>query len=68
LWDNFLQVEKVSVFDNFIELGGHSIVAIRILVRLESDINIKVPLGEIFEHATVAQMATYLQKKGWRAK
>ncbi len=63
LWANFLQLEKVSVLDNFIALGGHSIVAIRILARIERDLNIKIPLTQVFEHATVAEMASYLEQK-----
>jgi acyl carrier protein len=63
LWVKFLQLEKVSVLDNFISLGGHSIVAIRILARLESDLNLRIPVSIVFENPTVEELAGYIEKR-----
>lgn len=62
LWAQFLQIEKVSVFDNFVSLGGHSLVAIRILARLEKDLGIRLPLAEVFEKPSVAAMASHIEQ------
>ena len=35
LWKEALGVERVSVHDNFFDLGGHSLLSIRVLSRLE---------------------------------
>ena len=51
------------MLDNFISLGGHSIVAIRILARLETDLSLKIPVAQVFENPTVAQLAVYLELK-----
>ncbi|WP_425274976.1 amino acid adenylation domain-containing protein [Pseudomonas corrugata] len=62
LWADVLKLEQVGRHDNFFELGGHSLLAIR-LVGLLAQANLTVSLAELFQHESVASMASMLQTR-----
>jgi acyl transferase domain-containing protein len=50
LWKDALGVERVSVHDNFFDLGGHSLLSIRVLSRLEKATGLRFdPRDMIFQ-------------------
>ncbi|WP_207291177.1 non-ribosomal peptide synthetase, partial [Pseudomonas sp. FW300-N2C3] len=59
LWADVLKLEQIGRHDNFFELGGHSLLAIR-LVGLLAQANLTVSLAELFQHESVASMASML--------
>jgi len=51
LWKEALGVERVSVHDNFFDLGGHSLLSIRVLSRLEQATGLRFdPRDMIFQN------------------
>jgi amino acid adenylation domain-containing protein len=60
IWQDVLQVEKVGLHDNFFDLGGHSLLVIRIHDRLRDIINQDFSVVEIFKYPTVSSFAHYL--------
>ena len=56
LWQELLGVSVVGVKDNFFELGGHSLLAVRMCVRIEQDQGVAVPIGVLFEAATIRSL------------
>lgn len=52
-----LGVREVGAEDDFFALGGHSLVAIRLVLRLRRDFGIKLTVGELFSARTVAALA-----------
>jgi len=52
-----LDVDKVGIRDDFFRLGGNSIIAIRLVSKLNSDI----ALSSIFKYRTVQELAHYLK-------
>jgi aryl carrier-like protein len=43
--------------DNFFDLGGHSLLAVQLAARLSSELGADVPLQQIFDHPTIAELA-----------
>ncbi|WP_017603257.1 non-ribosomal peptide synthetase [Nocardiopsis alkaliphila] len=57
LYTDLIGVERVGADDGFLELGGDSLLAVRLRVALESEFGITVPLREIMERSTVSGLA-----------
>jgi amino acid adenylation domain-containing protein len=60
IWKEVLELETVSVHDNFFDIGGHSLLSIQIIARLEKKIGIRINPRE-FTYQTLGQMATSLE-------
>lgn len=60
IWQDLLGIAMVGRNDNFFDLGGESVMAPRIVSRLEEVFAKKVPVTEIFRHPTVRLLAKYL--------
>ena len=52
-----LGIERVGAHDQFLELGGHSLMAMRVAARLSEATGARVPVRLIFEHPSVAELA-----------
>ncbi|MBV9773485.1 MAG: amino acid adenylation domain-containing protein, partial [Gemmatimonadetes bacterium] len=63
IWEEVLGVERVGVNDNFFDLGGHSLLMVRIHSRLRERFGDRVPLIELFEHRTLGALAARLDRR-----
>lgn len=62
IWTKYLGVEQIGVQDNFFDLGGHSLMAIRILSEIESTFGMEVPLATLFQATTVQTLAEIISR------
>ncbi|HEX7173777.1 MAG TPA: amino acid adenylation domain-containing protein, partial [Pyrinomonadaceae bacterium] len=60
IWKDVLGVAKVSLRDNFFDLGGHSLLLAQVHRRLREVVAKDISLIEMFRHPTVAALAGYL--------
>lgn len=63
LWGEVLSVQQVSIRDNFFALGGHSLAAMRLVVRIEQTFNLQLPMRDLFEHPTLEGFAQLIAEK-----
>jgi acyl carrier protein len=68
LWKELLNVKKIGIKDNFFELGGHSLLAMNMVLRIQTCFAIEIPLGEIFDNPSIAQIAKYIQTREEKLK
>jgi amino acid adenylation domain-containing protein len=57
IWAEVLDVDEVGIDDNFLELGCHSLLATRILNRVNKTFRVELSIRALLETPTVAQMA-----------
>ncbi|MCP4157976.1 MAG: amino acid adenylation domain-containing protein, partial [bacterium] len=61
IWQVVLALEQIGVTDNFFEIGGYSLKAIRMLAKIQESLpGITVRMNDIFMYQTVRQLATYI--------
>ncbi|MET1072629.1 MAG: non-ribosomal peptide synthetase, partial [Umezawaea sp.] len=60
IWAELLGHGEVGVHDNFFTLGGHSLLASRMVSRVTSRTGAPLDLRLVFDHPTVAELATHL--------
>jgi len=65
IWQDVLGVERVGLRDNFFELGGDSILAMQVIARIRSSLQINVPLARLFEVETLAQFERVVESDGY---
>ncbi|MCX4992713.1 MULTISPECIES: non-ribosomal peptide synthetase [unclassified Streptomyces] len=63
VWGQVLGLDKVGVEDNFFDLGGHSILAVRLISRLQAEYDLDLPVRVAFERPTVAQLAVEIEDR-----
>jgi tyrocidine synthetase-3 len=62
IWREVLGIEKVGINDSFFELGGHSLNATNVIARIHKELNVELPLREIFNAPTVKELAKRIAK------
>ncbi len=57
MWQDLLGVDDVGDDDDFFDLGGHSLIAIRLLSRVGRDLGVRLQLSDLFDASTVSKMS-----------
>ncbi|WP_395682720.1 amino acid adenylation domain-containing protein [Inquilinus sp.] len=60
IWREILGLAVVGTHDGFFELGGTSLMAMRVQARLRETLGIDIPVVALFAHPTVASLAGHL--------
>jgi thioesterase domain-containing protein len=64
LWAELLQVSRVSPDAEFFALGGNSVLALRLINRIHTELGISLPFGAIFEAPTLRAFTRRLEASG----
>ena len=62
IWEDLLDVRPVGVKDDFFDLGGHSMLAVRMIAEIDKTLGRQLPLGALFQDPTVAHLADMIDQ------
>ena len=62
IWSEVMGIERIGLHDNFFDLGGHSILAMRLVYEIEKAFTVRIPLASLFETPTISQLAQVLDR------
>ncbi|HJT56412.1 MAG TPA: amino acid adenylation domain-containing protein, partial [Ktedonobacteraceae bacterium] len=62
IWAEVLMIGQVGIHDNFFRLGGHSLLATQIIARVQSVLQVNLPILSLFEAPTVAGLAERVEQ------
>jgi amino acid adenylation domain-containing protein len=60
IWKDVLGLKTLSIDDNFFDLGGTSLLAIRLFSRIKSVFACSLPVGKLIQHPSIQELATLL--------
>jgi amino acid adenylation domain-containing protein len=62
IWEGILDLDrqKIGANANFFALGGHSLKASLVISRIHKELNVSVPLAQMFKTQTVSGLAQYI--------
>jgi thioesterase domain-containing protein/acyl carrier protein len=63
IWEKILNVHPIGVQDNFFDLGGHSLVAVRLMSQIQQQFKKNLTLATLFQGQTIEQLATILRQQ-----
>jgi thioesterase domain-containing protein/acyl carrier protein len=61
MWQELLGVTEIAHTDDFFDLGGHSLMAIRLMTRIKRELGVRFDLSALFEAPTVAALAALIR-------
>ena len=61
IWSEVLELDEVGINESFFEIGGHSLLAVRIQGRITETLGVSVPLHTLFATPTIAELARVVQ-------
>ncbi|WP_316799484.1 amino acid adenylation domain-containing protein [Pedobacter frigidisoli] len=64
IWSECLGTNNITLTDDFFELGGNSLMAVRLMVKIEKETGIQLPLTTLLSHSTIEKLALQM-KSGW---
>jgi amino acid adenylation domain-containing protein len=71
IWSSLLNKRKIGIHDDFFEIGGHSMIAVALMVKIEKELNIRLPLASLFERSTIHLLAELIDQDSdtieWRS-
>jgi amino acid adenylation domain-containing protein len=63
VWQHYLKQDRIGIYDNFFDLGGHSLLLVQVHQELLKKLNVNLDLVTLFEHSTINSLAHYLQQE-----
>ena len=63
IWHEILGIKQVGIHDDFFNLGGHSLLATKVIARIHKVFDVHIPLNDLFESPTIADLATTIVQK-----
>ncbi len=63
IWKGLLSREKVSLDDNFFQIGGDSLLAMELLLAIENEIRGNVSIDNLYKYSTIRTLALWISSK-----
>ena len=67
IWQKVLGTQSIGIKDNFFDLGGHSLAAVRVFSEIERSLGSRLPLATLFKAPTIEQLSALIEGDDWRS-
>ncbi|TYV58772.1 hypothetical protein FZ042_15515, partial [Listeria monocytogenes] len=62
MYEEILELTRVSVTDEFISLGGHSLRTVKLVNRIKKDLHKEITISEVMQYQTIREIAWQLER------
>ncbi len=63
VWQQLLGIDQLGIHDNFFDLGGNSLIALKVISRLKQALQMDIPVVSLFEGPTAHALAEMLSQQ-----
>ena len=63
IWQELLHLERVGLYDNFFDLGGHSLLITQLYSKIKKAFRKEIAIVDLFKYPTVSALAKYLSEE-----
>ncbi len=60
IWKDLLNLDKVSIHDNFFDLGGNSMLLLKAANKIKEELKVDIPYVAMFQYTTIHALAGHL--------
>ena len=68
IWREVLDLEQVSIEDNFFDIGGTSLLGLQLLARIQKNLGREIRAVRLYQYPTIEKLAKYLTGSNERSK
>lgn len=61
IWASILRIENIGIEDNFFDLGGNSLLAIKLVSELQRLFKYELPITKLYQSPTIKSLAVFLE-------
>jgi phthiocerol/phenolphthiocerol synthesis type-I polyketide synthase E len=62
VWQEVLGIDRLGIHDNFFDLGGNSLIGLKVISRLKNELDLDIPVMALFQGPTVSALAKVIGK------
>ena len=63
IWKNILQTDHISIHDNFFRMGGHSILAVKLINEIKEKFHTDIHLKDLFLRPVLSELCNYIKEQ-----
>jgi acyl carrier protein len=63
VWQDVLSIQKIGIQDDFFELGGQSIIAMRTISAIRKQLNFELGVRELFTYRNILDLSNYFEQQ-----
>ena len=61
IWKNLLELDEVGTNEDFFNVGGHSLLAIRVVSAVRKELKVELSINDIFDYPTISSLANHIE-------
>lgn len=68
IWENVLAIDKIGIADNFFDLGGHSLKAVKMFNLVNTQFDVKLMISDLFNNPNIESLSNEIDNVIWANK
>ena len=63
IWGEYIKkTESISTEDDFFKIGGHSLITVQLINRIEAQLHVKITFKDVYQYRTIQTCSTYIDQ------